>query len=162
MGVGQGGQVFVFFRKVRYGGNGVQKQSSDAPQGISLKNQIGIVTHIAAGGSQMDDGLCLGAGKAKGIDMGHDVVAHLCLPLAGGLIVYIIDVGAHLVYLFLAYIQSQLLLALCQYDPEFAPGGKLPVVGEYLLHLPAGIALAQGIVISVLQYHVLLSLFYGD
>ena len=104
----------------------------------------------------MDDGFCLGAGKTVSVDMSHDIVAYLSLPLAGGLIIYIIQVSAHLVKLFLTDVQAQLFFALCKYDPKFAPCGKFSVIGEYLLHLPAGIALAQGIVISVLQYHVLL------
>ena len=68
-----------------------------------MKNNVGIVTHVAAGGSQVDDGFCLGAGKTVSVDMSHDIVAYLSLPLAGGLIIYIIQVSAHLVKLFLLF-----------------------------------------------------------
>ena len=87
--------------------------------------------------------------------MSHDVVAHLCLPPAGGLIVYIIQVSAHLVKLFIGDVQPQLFLALGKDDPQLAPGGKLPVIRKNLLHLLAGIALAEGVLISVVQYRVL-------
>ena len=155
MGIGQGGQSLILLGKIRGGGNGVQKQLADAQQRVPLEDNIGIITHIAAGGPQVDDGPGLGAGQTVGIDMSHNVVAHLSLPPAGGLIVYIIQVSAHLVKLFIGDVQSQLLLALGKDDPQLAPGGKLPVVGEDFLHFLAGIALAERVLISVVQYRVL-------
>ena len=104
----------------------------------------------------MYDGLRLGTGFAEGEHVRHNVVAHLSLPPAGGLIVYIIQVSAHLVKLFIGDVQPQLLLALGKDDPQLAPGGKLPVIRKNLLHLLAGIALAERVLISVVQYGFLL------
>ena len=156
MGIGQGRQVLILLGKIRRGGDGVEQQLADTQQRIPLKDNIRIITHIAAGGPQVNDGSGLGADLTIGIDMSHDVVAHLSLPLAGGLIIYIIQVGTHLVKLFIGDVQPQLLLALGKDHPELAPGGKLPVVGEDLLHFFAGIALAERVLISVVQYGFLL------
>ena len=99
----------------------------------------------------MDDRPRLGAGLGKGVDMRHNVMAQLPLMPRGGLIIYIIQVCAHLVKLFVGNIEAKLLLALREGKPQPAPCGKLSVVGEYLLHFPPGIAPTQGIFIYIMH-----------
>ena len=126
----------------------MQQQTADAPQGVPLEDHIGIVSHEAGGGPQVDDGPGLGAGQTEGVDMGHHIVPQLPLLLSGHGIIDVRQMLPHLRQLLVGDGKPKLLLAFRQGEPEPAPGGKLPVIGKDLLHLPAGIAAAQRVFID--------------
>ena len=89
----------------------------------------------------MDNGLRLGALEAVGVHMGHHIVAHHLFPLSCHIIVDIILMFPHLLNLLIGDVKTQLLLRLCQGDPESSPGAELLVLRKNVLHLPAGIPL---------------------
>ena len=99
----------------------------------------------------MDDAGGVGALLAVGVDVAHHIMADLLLTGLRHLIVDIVLMCDQLLDLFIADIQSQLLLALCQRDPQPAPGTKLLVVGKQLLHLLAGITLCQRALVNIVH-----------
>ena len=153
VGVGQRRQRGVFFRKVRQRGDRVQQQAADEAQRLAHAEDIGVVPHIAARRAEMDDAPRLRAGLAVGQHVRHHVVAHLVLVARGGVIVDVADMRAQLTQLLVRDRQPQRLLALRQRDPEPAPGGELPVVGEKPFHLLVGIAAAERILVKLVQGH---------
>ena len=60
------------------------------------QQQIGVVGHIATGGPQVDDSPGLRAGVAKGVDVGHHVVAELALVVLGRVEIDVVDVRLEL------------------------------------------------------------------
>ena len=83
--------------------------------------------------------------------MGHHVVPDLVLMRRGGGIVDVVNVLAHLLNLLVADGDAQLLLRFRQRDPQFAPGGKLVVIGKQTLHLVVGVSAAQGILVKLVH-----------
>ena len=139
MGEAQGGQGAIPPGEL---GQVVQRPHQlipDQGQPLPHEDDVGVVPHIAAGGPQVDDGHGLGALGAKGVDVGHDVVAQLLLLLGRQFIVNVGEMGLHLVNLLLGDGQAQLHLRPGQRHPQLAPGGKLLVRGKQVLHLIAGI-----------------------
>ena len=147
MRIGEGGLRLVLLGKIRKRGNGAEKQAANAQERVTLQNDVGIIPYKAARRDEVDDGLCLRAGKPEGVDMRHDVVPDLTLARGGGGIVDVVKMRAHLVKLLVRYVETELLLALGEGEPESSPRGKLAVIGEYLLHLPPRVALAERIFI---------------
>ena len=154
VGEAQGGQGLVLPGKFGQMGQHPHQLVPDQQQGLPHEDDVGVVPHIAAGGPQVDDGHGLGAQLAVGVDVGHHVVAQLLLPLGGLLIVDVGDVGLQLVHLLLGHGQAQLHLRPGQGHPQPAPGGKLLVGGEDVLHLVAGVAGGQGTFVSVGRHGV--------
>ena len=151
MRIGKRGLRLIFFGKVRQRRNGAEQQPPHAQKRVTLEDNVRIIADEAARRAEMDDRPRLGAGLGKGVDMRHNVMAQLPLMPRGSLIIYIIQVRAHLVKLFVGNIEAKLLLALREGKPQPAPCGKLSVVGEYLLHFPPGIAPTQGIFIYIMH-----------
>ena len=85
--------------------------------------------------------------------MRHHVVAHLVLVARRGVIVDIADMRAQLTQLFVRDGQPQRLFAFRQRDPQSAPGGEFPVVGEEPLHLLVRIAAAERVFVVFVQGH---------
>ena len=129
-------------------------------QALPHEDHVGVVAHIAAGGTQVDDGHGLGAQLAIGVDMGHHVVAQLLLPLGGLGIVDVGEMGLQFIHLLLGHGQTQLHLRPGQGHPQPPPGGELLVRGEQIQHLVAGIAGGKGALISIGRHS--LDLFLSD
>ena len=87
----------------------------------------------------MDDAAGCGALQPIGVDMAHHIMTAFFLPLFRIRIIDVFRMGNKLVDLLLCYIQTLIALSLSQSDPQLAPGFKLVVIGEDVLHLPAGI-----------------------
>ena len=118
-------------------------------QALPHEDHVGVVAHIAAGGTQVDDGHGLGAQLAIGVDVGHHVVAQLLLPLGGLGVVDVGEMGLQLIHLLLGHGQTQLHLCPGKSHPQPPPGGKFLVRGEQIQHLVAGIAGGKGALISI-------------
>ena len=151
MGIGQGGEGPVRLAEIRQRRHRVQQQGADAQQRVPLLQHVGVVTDIAAGGTEMDDGLCLGAGHAVGVNVRHDIVAHLPLPPVGQLKINVVRMRLHLGNLLVGNIEPELLLAFGQNDPQTPPRGEFTLIGKNLLHFPAGIAPAEGVDIGIVH-----------
>ena len=85
----QGRLVFVFVSKFCQLCHHVDEFFADQSQAFGHDDQIGVITNIAGGCSQMDDALCLRALLSIGIYVGHDIMAHQTLAL---LCYFIVDV----------------------------------------------------------------------
>ena len=151
MGVGKSGQCAVFLCKCRKRFNGMQQKKADAQKRLPLQNDIGVIADIAAGCAQMNDRLRQGAGIAVGVNVRHHIMADGCFIGGCLCIVDIIDMRTHLFDLRIGDRQSELLLAFRQGDPQAPPGGKLAVVGENLLHLPACVSSTQGVFVGIMH-----------
>ena len=153
MGVGQAGHVLVFIGKLGQIGQHTDDLFADQLQGLPHDDHIGVIAHIAAGGTQMNDALCLGALQAVGIDVAHHVMAYQLFPGDGVLVIDVILVGFQLGNLFVGDGQALLLLGLGQGNPQLAPGAELVVVREDILHLVRSIAGAERRDIAVMLCH---------
>ena len=149
MRISQRRQRLVLLRKIRKRGDRAQKPRAYLRESLPLKNDVRVVADIAARRAEMDYRHRLRAGRAEGMDMRHNVVAQLALLLRRKLIVDVGQVCAHLVKLFVGDVQPQLLLALREREPQSAPGRKLIVGREYLLHFFTRVAAAKGAFIAV-------------
>ena len=109
-------------------------------QTLADLNDVGVVADIRARRTEVDDACGLGRDLAEGINVCHNVMAHLLLALTGHIIVDIGDVRLHLVHLFLGDGQAERHLSLCQRYPQAAPGREFHVRGEVIQHLLRGIA----------------------
>ena len=89
----------------------------------------------------MDDTLSLRTLHTVGVDMRHNVMAHLAFPLLRHLIVNIVRMGFQLVNLLLGDIQSQFFFRLCKSDPQSPPCAEFHIRRKDILHFPACIAL---------------------
>jgi len=151
VGVGHAGHVLVLFGKA-----GQLCQHADELFAHQLKalphhDDVGVVAHIAAGGTQMDDARCLGALLAVGVDVAHDVVAHQLFALNGDLIVDVVHMGFQLGHHVGGDIGQALIhLGPCQRHPQSPPCAELVVIGEDILHLVRSIAGGKGADITVM------------
>ena len=135
MGIAQGGRGGVFLRKGREILHHRQQLAPEITQPVPVQDQVGVVGDVAAGGPQMDDARRQRRGLAVGIDVGHDIVADLPLPLPGGIVVDIGDVLLQLADLLLRYRQAQVMLGPGQGRPQAAPGLKAHVRREQVQHI---------------------------
>ena len=148
-------QIGILLREIRQCRDGAQKQRPDAQERLPLQEHVRVVPDVAAGRAQMDDRPRVRADLAVGVDMRHDVMPHLALPRVRHVVVDVVHVRPQLGDLLHRNIQPQLALAFRQRDPQPPPGGKLAVVREDFLHLPARVAAAQGVFVnSVFLSHV--------
>ena len=104
---GEGGQI----RQHR------QQLTPEIAQGVPVEDQVGVVGDVAAGGPQMEDAGGRRGRLAVGVDVGHDIMAHLPLPCGGHLVVDVGDVGLQLLHLPGGDGQTQLMLRSGQRHP---------------------------------------------
>ena len=109
-------------------------------QAVAIKDQIGIVGHIAAGGAEMDNARCRGRGFAIGIDMSHHIMAHFFFPLRGTIKINVIDVRFQLRYLLRRDGQAELMLCPRQCHPELSPCLDALFLREQMEHIIGSIA----------------------
>ena len=151
VGEAQGRQGLVLLRELRQAGQHLYQLVAHQQKGLPHKDHVGVVPHIAARGSQVDDGHSFGARLAIGVDVCHHVVAELLFIRRGFVVVNVGEVGLQLVHLLLGHRQSQLHLGPGQGDPQAAPGGKFLVGRKDILHLVAGVAGGQRALITVVH-----------
>lgn len=88
----------------------------------------------------MNDGRSLRTAVAERVHVSHDVVPQPLLFLSCHREVYVVQVGLHLLDLFICDGQTQRLLCLRQPQPELPPRPELVPVTKHEAHLRAGIA----------------------
>ena len=154
VGVGHAGHVLVLFGKVGQLGQHANELFADELQALPHHDDVGVVAHIAAGSTQMDDAGGLGALLAVGIDVAHHVVADQLLPGNGDVIVDIVHMGFQLGHHLGGDIGQALLhLGPGQRHPQAAPGAELVVIREDVLHLIGGVAGGKRADITVMLRH---------
>ena len=143
----KGRLCLIFFRKISQLGNDIDQLLLHKLQSLCHHDNIGIVSHITACRTEMNDACCLGALLSVGVHMAHDIVTHFLFSCPGHLIIDILGVCLQFFNLFIrddgltVSGKSQFLLRLCQRDPQLSPGAEFHIGGENILHLPAGVTL---------------------
>ncbi len=99
MGIAQSGQGLVFRCEPAQIPQDRAKLAPEVLQSVPVKDEIGVVGDVAAGGPQVDDARGGGRGLAEGIDVGHHVMADFLFPLRRAVVVDVGDVGGQLVHL---------------------------------------------------------------
>ena len=110
----------------------------------------------------MDDSLCLRALYSVRVYVGHYIMAYLALALFCHIIIDVVSVCLELIDLLLGNRQSQLLLCLCQSDPQSSPGAELHIRGKDILHLAARVPLGERAYISVCTHSFCSPLLFHD
>ena len=91
-------------------------------QGIAHDDDISVVTDITACSAEVDDALGFGTLQTIGIDMAHDIMADYLFARNGIFIINILCMRLQLRDLLIRDRKAELLLNLCQCDPQFPPG----------------------------------------
>ena len=150
MGVGHAGHVLVFLGKAGQLCQHADELFAHQLQALPHDDDVGVVAHIAAGGTQMDDAGCLGALLAVGINVAHHIMAHQLLARNGDLVVDVVHMGFQLGHHVGGDVGQALVhLGPCQCHPQAAPGAEL-VVREDVLHLIGRITGREGADITIM------------
>ena len=91
-------------------------------------DDIGVVADIAGGRTEVDDALRIRALYTVSVHMAHNIVTHFLLTCLRNLVVDLILMCLQLIDLLLCDVETQLMLRLCQCDPELSPGTELVVL----------------------------------
>ena len=91
-------------------------------------DDIRVVADIAGGRTEVDDALRIRALYAVCVHMAHNIVTHFLLTCLCHLIIDLILMCLQLIDLLLCDVETQLMLRLCQCDPELSPGTELVVL----------------------------------
>ena len=152
--VGHAGHVLVFLGEAAQLCQHTDQLFAHQFQTLTHHDDVGVVAHIAAGGTQMDDAGSLGALLAVGVHMAHHVVAHQLFALDGHFIVDIVHMGFQLSHHIGGDVGQALLhFGPGQRHPQAAPCAELVIVREDILHLVRGIAGGKGADITIMLRH---------
>jgi len=155
VGVSHAGHVLVLLGEAGQLCQHADQLFADELQPLPHHDDVGVVAHIAAGSTQMDDAGGLGALLAVGVDVAHHVVAHQLFAGDGHIVVDVIHVGFQLCHHFGGDVGQALLhLRAGQRHPQAAPRAELVVVREDVLHLVGGIAGRKRADIAVMLRHL--------
>ena len=151
VGIGHAGHVLVLLSKAGELCQHTDQLFADEFQALPHHDDIGVIAHIAAGGTQMDDACCLGALLAVGVNVAHHIMAHQLLARNGDLVVDVVHMGFQLGHHFGGDIGQTLFhLGPGQRHPQAAPGAELVVIREDVLHLVGRITGREGADITIM------------
>ena len=129
MGVGHAGHILVLLGEVCQLCQHTHQLFAHQLKALPHHDDIGVIAHIAAGGTQMDDACCLGALLAVSVDVAHDVVAHQLFPLDGHFVVDIVHMSFQLGYHVRGDVGQALIhFGTSQRHPQPPPCAELVVV----------------------------------
>ena len=141
VGIGHAGHILVLLGKVRQLCQHTHQLFTHQLKTLPHHDDVGVIAHIAAGGTQMDDACCLGALLAVGIDVAHDVVAHQLFPLDSHFVVDIVHMSFQLGYHVRGDVGQALIhFGTSQCHPQPPPSAELVVVREDVLHFIGSVA----------------------
>ena len=140
MGISQSGHCFIFVCKSRKVFQNTQQLPAQITQAVPVEDQIAVIGHITAGGTEMDNACRGGSGFAVGIDMGHHIMAHLFFPLRGTIEINVIDLRFQLRYLLRRDGQAEPMLSPRQRHPELSPCLDALFLREQMEHIVRSIA----------------------
>ena len=127
MGKCQGRLVFVFICKFCQLCQYIDQFLFHQLQCFCHHDNVGIVTNIAGGCSQMDDAFCFRALYAICIHMGHNVVADKTFSFFCHIIIDVLCMCFQFLDLLVCNVQSKLFFCLSKCDPEFSPGTEFHI-----------------------------------
>ena len=149
MGICKAGKCFVLVCELCQLVDDLDELSLNDFKSVAHNDDIGIVADVAACCAKVDYAVSLWAASAVGVNVCHNVVAHLFLLCGSHFVVDVFDICFKLVHLLLCDVQTELHLCSCKSDPKSAPGGSVLVGGELELHLLACITCAEWAFIAV-------------
>ena len=133
--------IFILCCKLGKLRDHVHKFLADKFQCLCHNDNVGVISYITGGCSQMDDAFCLRALYTKCVYVRHYIMANLTLALLSHIIIDIIRMSLHLVNLLLGNVKAKLTLRLSKCDPQFSPCAEFHVRGKNVLHLFACVPL---------------------
>ena len=133
--------IFILCCKLGKLRDHVHKFLADKFQCLCHNDNVGVISYITGGCSQMDDAFCLRALYTKRIHVRHYIMANLTLTLLSHIIVDIIRMSFHLVNLLLGDVKAKLTFRLSKCDPQLSPCAEFHVRGKNVLHLFACVPL---------------------
>ena len=151
MGIPERGHSTVFHGKLRQILHYLQQLAAQIAQTVTVKNHIGVVRHITAGGAEMDDSGSPGGRQAVGIHVCHDVMAHFLLPFCRCFEIYVREMLFQFSDLLFRHRQAKFMFRPGQRHPEPAPGLDPLLCGKQFQHIGRGIARRQRGFIYVLH-----------
>ena len=125
MGKCKGRKFFVFLCEIRQFCDHIDQFLFYDLQSLCHQDDIGIISHIAGGGSQVNDAFCLRALLTVRIHVRHDIVADHLFSFLCHVIIDVFRMGFQLVDLFLCNRKSQLFFCFRQGDPQLPPCAEL-------------------------------------
>ena len=153
----EGRHIFVFFRIFREDSGNFEEFAENDSESVAHLDDLCVVGDETAGRTEMDDRHCGGALGPEHMAMAHDVMAEFGLFPGDGFKINIVEMGFHLVDLFLRDGQAEFLFGLREGDPQTAPGGMFALRGPVEAHFRSGVAVGQRTLIGVVAVHVILS-----
>ena len=127
--------IFILCCKLGKLRDHVHKFLADKFQCLCHNDNVGVISYITGGCSQMDDAFCLRALYTKRIHVRHYIMANLTLTLLSHIIVDIIRMSFHLINLLLGDVKAKLTFRLSKCDPQLSPCAELHVRRKNILHL---------------------------
>ena len=137
MSVGETGERLVFIGKFGKIFKHLCGFFLNDPGCLTENYHIGIVADIAACSAEVYYRLGMGALHSVGVNVRHNIVAHLFLTFFGNIVVYIVLMRFKLFDLLVGNIKTQLFFSFGEGYPETAPCSELEVFGKNMLHFLA-------------------------
>ena len=144
MRIAKRGQILIAQGKIAQIPHDMAEFSLHQRQRFFHDEHIGVVTDIAGGGAQMNDGAGFGAGVSECVNVRHHIVAELFLVGGGLFVVHFIGVRLHFLNLLIGNRQAGALFGFGQGNPESVPGAEFFVCREEILHFGRGIPGGEG------------------
>ena len=158
MGVSQTRHILVLLGKFCQHGDDIEQLSAHDFQTLAHNDDVGVISNIAAGCTQMDDSFCIWTLAAIGVHMAHHIVTNQLLTLTGDFIVNLVLVGFQLCNLLVGDVDAQCFFCLGKGNPKLSPGFEFVVLRKYILHLLACVAGREGTFIRICAHLTFLHL----
>ena len=130
----QCGLCFIFICKRSKLCNYIDQFLTYKLQGFCHNDNIGIITYITGGSSQMDDSFRFRTLHSICIYMRHYIMTHLTFTFLGNLIINVICVSLQLIDLLLCNVKTKFLLCLSKSNPKFSPCAEFHIRRKNILH----------------------------
>mmetsp|Transcript_9839 Transcript_9839/g.17881 ORF Transcript_9839/g.17881 Transcript_9839/m.17881 type:complete len:374 (+) Transcript_9839:1062-2183(+) len=136
----QCGHVLVLVGEDLEDRKGLHELLLDELERLLELHDVGVISHVTAGRSEVNDGHGLGRHVPVRVYVSHDVVAEFGFVLASLVEVDVVEIVLHLLELFVGDFDAELLFGGGEGEPELAPSGEFHGGGEDGGHFLGGIA----------------------
>ena len=121
MGISQCRQIFIVQCKLRQCSNGSSQSLFYQPQCFCHNNNIGIISNITRGSSQMNNRSCIWTLFAKCKYMGHYIMTYFFFLCFCHFIINFICILLHFINLFFGNWQAKFHFRFSKGNPQFSP-----------------------------------------
>src|ERR1700737_2570645 len=133
--------------------NYVERATANQVQSTTHQDEIRIVSDVGAGGTQMDERLCLGCDISKSVHVRHHVVAKALLVLGHRVEVDVVEVRLHLANRLFGNRYAQLTLRFGEREPQSTPQAVTGCRRPKLKHRRRRISLSERRAIPVCHHY---------